>query len=89
MIGWEPPTERAYTFQYLDRIKTPLQILHGDRDPRVPPMESAQVVETMARADLPHEYIAYPSKGHGFRKWEHRIDCYERMLAWFARYLKE
>lgn len=89
MIGRKPPTERAYTFQYLDCIKTPLLILHGDRDPRVPPMESAQVAETMASADLPHEHIVYPSGGHGFRKWEHQIDCYERMLAWFARYLKE
>mgnify|MGYP001240628490 CR=1 FL=1 len=81
--------ERASTFQRLNRIKTPLLILHGDRDPRVPPIESAQVAETMARADLPHEYVVYPGEGHGFRKREHRIDCYQRMQGWFARYLKE
>jgi dipeptidyl aminopeptidase/acylaminoacyl peptidase len=81
--------ERASTFQHLGRIVTPLLILHGARDPRVPPMESAQVAETMARAGLPHEYIVYPGEGHGFRKREHRIDCYERMLGWFTRYLTE
>src|SRR5439155_19704213 len=79
--------ERASTFQRLARTQTPLLILHGDRDPRVPPIESAQVAETMQRAGLAHEYVVYPGEGHGFRKREHRIDCYRRMLAWFRRYL--
>ena len=79
--------ERASTFHRLSRIRTPLLILHGDRDPRVPPIESAQVAETMRQAGLAHEYIVYPGEGHGFRKREHRIDCYRRMLAWFRQYL--
>jgi dipeptidyl aminopeptidase/acylaminoacyl peptidase len=81
--------ERASTYQRLSRIKTPLLILHGDRDPRVPPMESAQVAETMQQAGLPHDYVVYPGEGHGFRRREHRIDCYQRILAWLTRYLSE
>lgn len=79
--------ERAGTARRLERIHTPLLILHGDQDPRVPPIESAQVAETMRQAGLAHEYVVYPGEGHGFRKREHRIDCYRRMLAWFRRYL--
>jgi dipeptidyl aminopeptidase/acylaminoacyl peptidase len=79
--------ERASTFQRLSRIRTPLLILHGDRDPRVPPIESAQVAETMREAGLAHEYVVYPGEGHGFRKREHRLDCYRRILAWFTRHL--
>src|SRR5260370_555914 len=71
----------------LARIQTPLLILHGDRDPRVPAIESAQVAETMQRVGLAHEYVVYPGEGHGFRKREHRIDCYRRILDWFRRYL--
>jgi dipeptidyl aminopeptidase/acylaminoacyl peptidase len=75
--------ERASTHHRLHEIKTPLLILHGDRDTRVPPGESAQVAETLSAAGIPHEYVEYPGEGHGFRKREHRIDCYRRMLAWF------
>ena len=89
-LAYEIPEamERASTFPRLSRIRTPLLILHGDRDPRVPPIESAQVAETMQRAGLAHEYVVYPGEGHGFRKREHRLDCYRRILAWFQRYLR-
>jgi len=80
---------RASTYHQLSRIRTPLLILHGDRDTRVPPIESAQVAEMLRQARLPHEYIVYPDEGHGFRKREHRIDCYQRILQWFTRYLSE
>lgn len=79
--------KRASTHHRLAAIKTPLLILHGDRDTRVPPQESAQVAATLAAAGLPHEYVVYPGEGHGFRRREHRIDCFTRMLAWFRRYL--
>ena len=88
-MGPEVPEamKRASTHHRLTEIKTPLLILHGDRDTRVPPGESAQVAETLSAAGIAHEYIVYPGEGHGFRKREHRIDCYQRMLAWFSERL--
>jgi dipeptidyl aminopeptidase/acylaminoacyl peptidase len=85
-MGPEVPDamKRASTHHRLHEIKTPLLILHGDRDTRVPPGESAQVAETLSVAGILHEYIVYPGEGHGFRKREHRIDCYTRMLGWFT-----
>lgn len=85
-MGHEVPEamKRASTHHRLTEIKTPLLILHGDRDTRVPPGESAQVAETLSAAGIAHEYIVYPGEGHGFRKREHRIDCYERILDWFS-----
>ncbi|MEZ4570720.1 MAG: prolyl oligopeptidase family serine peptidase [Thermomicrobiales bacterium] len=75
---------RASTYHRLTEIRTPLLILHGDRDTRVPPEESEQVAKTLSAAGIAHEYVVYPGEGHGFRKREHRIDCYERILAWFS-----
>ena len=88
-MGAEVPEamKRASTHHRLTEIRTPLLILHGDRDTRVPPGESALVAETLSAAGIHHEYIVYPGEGHGFRKREHRIDCYERILAWFTERL--
>lgn len=80
--------KRASTVYRLDRIETPLLIMHGDRDARVPPIESQQVAEALSRLDVPHEYVVYPGEGHGFQKWEHRVDCYTRILRWFDQYLR-
>jgi len=79
--------QRASTHHRLREIRTPLLILHGDQDRRVPPVESARVAATLAEANFPHEYVVYPGEGHGFRRRKHRIDCFTRMLAWFRRYL--
>lgn len=79
--------QRASTYDKLDRIRTPLLILHGDRDSRVPPIESEQLASKLAALGTEHEYVVYPGEGHGFRKREHRIDCYTRMLDWFQRHL--
>lgn len=81
--------KRAGTRHLLDRIKTPLLVLHGDQDKRVPPEQSDLVHEALRDRDVPHEYILYPGEGHGFRKREHRIDCYTRMLNWFRTYMKD
>ena len=80
--------ERASTYNRLDRIRTPLLILHGDRDARVPPIESKQVAEKLSELGIEHEYVVYGGEGHGFRRREHHVDCYERMLEWFMRFLK-
>lgn len=80
--------KKASTVHRLERIQTPLLIMHGDRDARVPPIESQQVAEALARTQVPHEYVVYPGEGHGFTKWEHRVDCYTRILGWFDRYLR-
>jgi dipeptidyl aminopeptidase/acylaminoacyl peptidase len=81
--------ERASTYNRLDRIRTPLLILHGDRDARVPPFESEQLAAKLSELGIEHEYVVYPGEGHGFRKREHRIDCHRRMLGWFRRHLVE
>ncbi len=79
--------DRASTHHSLHKIKTPLLIMHGAEDKRVPPEESEQVAAIMQQNGLPHEYVVYPGEGHGFRKREHRIDCYTRMLGWFRTYM--
>jgi dipeptidyl aminopeptidase/acylaminoacyl peptidase len=81
--------KRAGTHERLHRIRTPLLILHGEVDRRVPLEQSDQVAAAMKAANLPHEYVIYPGEGHGFRKREHRIDSYNRMLGWFQRNLME
>ena len=78
---------RASTHHRLEAIRTPLLVLHGAEDARVPPIQSEAVVAALRAHGVEHEYRVYPGEGHGFRLREHRIDAYERVARWFAQHL--
>jgi dipeptidyl aminopeptidase/acylaminoacyl peptidase len=78
---------RASTHHRLDAIRTPLLVLHGAEDTRVPPVQSEAVVAALREHGVEHEYVVYPGEGHGFRQRAHRIDAYERLASWFERHL--
>jgi dipeptidyl aminopeptidase/acylaminoacyl peptidase len=98
-IRWETkmggtPEEKPAVYRKADvlpdveSIKTPLLILHGEKDPQVPPQESAEFAEALKKAGKTYLYFTYPNEGHGFQQREHRKDSYERQLAFLDKYLK-
>lgn len=73
---------------FLDKIKAPVLILHGAKDPRCPVTEAYQVIELLKKHGKTFEYKIYPDEGHVFRKLENRIDSYKRMVEFFKKYMK-
>jgi dipeptidyl aminopeptidase/acylaminoacyl peptidase len=71
----------------VDRIRTPLLVIQGDHDVRVPPEESEQIVETVRRNEGIVEYVVYPEEGHGIQKLPHRLDMGERIVAFCNEHL--
>ena len=51
-----------------DRIVSPLMVVQGANDPRVPVTESRQMVERVRGNQQPVSYIEAANEGHGFRK---------------------
>src|SRR5207248_1437937 len=74
---------------YVDRIRCPLLVLQGENDPRVPKLESDQVVERLRALGRQVEYVVYPDEGHGFTKRANQDDALERILAFLTRELLE
>ncbi len=64
-----------------DQIRTPLLVIQGDHDVRVPQEESEQIVDTVRRNEGVVEYVVYPDEGHGIQKLAHRLDMGERIVA--------
>ena len=79
---------KANVLLEVNRIKTPLLILHGEQDPQVPPQESQEFVAALKKAGKNFSYTTYPGEGHGFQQKEHRRDAYERELAFLNKYLQ-
>lgn len=72
----------------VERIKTPLLLLHGEEDPQVPPQESKEFAALLKKDNKVFTYITYPGEGHGFRQPAHVKDADERELAYLNKYLK-
>ena len=72
----------------LDRIKTPLIVLHGANDTNVPLIEAEQIVADLKRRNIPVEYVLFPDEGHGWRKLPNRVRSTTEIVRFFDQRLK-
>src|SRR5436190_11141663 len=71
--------EAASPVFHVDKIKTPLFIAQGAKDPRVNKAESDQMVEALRKRGIEVQYMVKDNEGHGFSNEENRFDVYEAM----------
>jgi dipeptidyl aminopeptidase/acylaminoacyl peptidase len=71
----------------VDRVKTPLIVLHGANDTNVPVVEAEQVVNSLKQRGIPVEYILFPDEGHGWRKTPNRIRSTISIVKFFKERL--
>ncbi|RVT51758.1 S9 family peptidase [Rubrivivax albus] len=71
-----------------DKIKTPLLVAQGARDPRVNKAESDQIVAALRARGVDVEYIVKDNEGHGFANEENRFEFYGAMERFLAKHLK-
>jgi len=79
----------ASPVMHADKIKTPLFIAQGAKDPRVNKDESDQMVEVLKKRGVNVEYMVKDNEGHGFRNEENRFEFYEAMETFLGKYLKK
>jgi dipeptidyl aminopeptidase/acylaminoacyl peptidase len=73
---------------HVERIKTPLLVAQGARDPRVNKAESDQIVEALKKRGVEVEYLVKDNEGHGFANEENKFEFYGAMEKFFAKHLK-
>jgi len=74
---------------YLDRIETPLLVVHGSKD-GISPFLGDEVFVGLRRLGKVVQYAKYEGEGHSPITWSYanQEDFCNRMLAWFEKYLK-
>jgi dipeptidyl aminopeptidase/acylaminoacyl peptidase len=87
-----PPAEKPEVYRKADilldvnKIKTPLLIMHGENDPQVPPYESAQFTRALKQHGKTYYYFTYPGELHGFSQRAHRLDAWRKQLVFLEKY---
>lgn len=73
---------------HVHRIQSPLMVIHGANDPRVPKDEADQIVRAVRERGGVCEYLLYEDEGHGISKLKNRIHCYTRVVAFLDRHIR-
>ena len=74
---------------HTDRIRAPLFVAQGEKDPRVNIAESNQIVEALRKRGIDVPYMVKANEGHGFANEENRFAFYEAMTQFLAQHLKK
>ena len=74
--------------KYINNVKTPTMIMHGQADTRVPLAQAQEFYMALKEKNVPVEFVVYPREGHGFTEPRHNLDRVRRYVRFFARYLK-
>jgi dipeptidyl aminopeptidase/acylaminoacyl peptidase len=71
---------------YVEDMKTPLLIIHSERDFRCPIEQGEQVFISLKRLGRDTEFVRFPDENHNLSrtgKPKHRIERLEHILRWF------
>jgi dipeptidyl aminopeptidase/acylaminoacyl peptidase len=72
----------------VEKIKTPLFVIAGKNDPRVPYTEAEQIVSALKKRGATVQYKLYDDEGHGIAKLKNRLDLYPQVADFLDKYMK-
>ncbi len=87
---WENPQsfEKHNPANFVSNWKTPMLVVHGGRDFRVPDTQGISTFTALQRRGIESKLLYYPDEGHGVGKPHNRIQYNETVIAWFDKWLK-
>jgi dipeptidyl aminopeptidase/acylaminoacyl peptidase len=73
---------------YADKIQTPMLIVHGEHDYRVPYTQGLQIFTALQRRGVRSKLLFFPDEGHWILKPQNSRLWYETVLGWLDEHLK-
>jgi dipeptidyl aminopeptidase/acylaminoacyl peptidase len=86
----EPGSERYAKLSphhSLDRIRTPMLVIHGDKDYRVPIGEGLRLWWDLQRTGAEAKFLYFPDENHWILKPGNVVAWYETVLAFLAQHV--
>jgi dipeptidyl aminopeptidase/acylaminoacyl peptidase len=85
---WEHPAlyKEQSPSEYVPQFKTPCLVITGEKDFRVPYVQSLEFFTDLQRMKVPSRLLVFPNAGH-WPAWHEMAIYYDAHLDWFHRYL--
>jgi len=90
---WEAPQSymKLSPFLAADKIRSPLLIVHGERDenPGTHYLQSERLFHAIKGTGGTARFVSLPHEGHGYRARESILHVLAEQIEWFERYVKQ
>jgi dipeptidyl aminopeptidase/acylaminoacyl peptidase len=73
---------------FANKVTTPLLILHGEADQRVPTFQGTEYFQILAARGKTVRMVTYPGSPHFPIVWEQRLNVMQELADWLAKYNK-
>ena len=80
--------ERNSPERFVKNWKTPMLIIHGGKDMRVPLTEGLQSFTALQMQGIDSQFLYFPLENHWTLNPPNQIQWYSSVLAWFEKYIK-
>jgi dipeptidyl aminopeptidase/acylaminoacyl peptidase len=88
---WDKPTPRNYQFsphRHIDKWDTPILIITGEMDLRVPYTQSLEAYNAARLRDIPARLLVFPEESHFVTQPQNAILWQREFFGWLDRWLK-
>jgi dipeptidyl aminopeptidase/acylaminoacyl peptidase len=87
---WKNPDlyETNNPARFVERWKTPMLVVHGGLDYRIPVTQGIAAFNVLQRKGIPSEFLYFPDENHWVLKPANSLRWHDTVIAWLDRWLK-
>jgi dipeptidyl aminopeptidase/acylaminoacyl peptidase len=81
--------ERWNPVNHVTKWKTPMLVIHGEKDFRIPYSQGLAAFSALQRQGIESELLVYPDENHWILKGANSVQWYRTVFDWMGRHLKK
>jgi len=87
---WEQPDnyEKHNPINFVKNWKTPMLVIHGQKDYRLPVSQGIAAFNALQRQGIPSRLLYFPDENHWVLKPRNSIQWHETVLDWLNRWCR-
>ena len=80
--------EKHNPARYVDRWKTPMLVIHGALDFRVPLDQAIATFTSLQRRNIPSQFLYFPDENHWVLRPKNSLQWHQTVLGWLDRWVR-
>lgn len=87
---WErTDAEKWNPVNHVTKWKTPMLVIHGEKDFRIPYSQSLAAFHALQRQGIEGELLMFPDENHWVLKGQNSVQWYQTVFGWLGKHLKK
>jgi dipeptidyl aminopeptidase/acylaminoacyl peptidase len=78
--------EKWNPVNHVDKWKTPMLVIHGEKDFRIPYTQGLATFTALQRREIPSKLLIFPDENHWVLKPKNSMQWYSEVLGWLGTY---